>query len=88
MSQGSVSGGENLALTYRHGCTSRTNLPTNAQANKGSINAMFFDGHVARLDDRDSRSVKLWYPKGTHMLTPNEGMADTDDAARADFRVP
>ncbi|RMF78022.1 MAG: hypothetical protein D6744_10555, partial [Planctomycetota bacterium] len=61
---------------------------TDVRSNKGSINALFFDGHISRLDDRDSRSVKLWYPKGTIIKTPNEGLADNDDVSRSNFRVP
>ncbi|MCA9243286.1 MAG: prepilin-type N-terminal cleavage/methylation domain-containing protein [Phycisphaerales bacterium] len=56
--------GRNLILSYRHGCVSGS-LPTDCQSNKGAINSLFFDGHVARLTDRESREIKPWYPKGS-----------------------
>ena len=29
------------------------------------MNAVFFDGHVERLDDRASRDIDRWYPTGS-----------------------
>lgn len=63
MSRGSESGGRNLGLSYRHGTGGR-NSATSCQQNQGSINAAFFDGHVERLTDRQSRRIEYWYPKG------------------------
>jgi prepilin-type N-terminal cleavage/methylation domain-containing protein/prepilin-type processing-associated H-X9-DG protein len=62
LTRGSPSGGRNLALSYRHG--GQRGASTSCQANKGSINAAFFDGHVERLRDRASRDIVLWYPRG------------------------
>lgn len=45
-----------------------------AQANDGRINAVFFDGHVATLDDRHSREISLWYPTGSMVRVSAEGM--------------
>ena len=36
-----------------------------AQGNHGFINAVFFDGHVARMNDRASRDIDRWYPTGS-----------------------
>ncbi|MEK6675033.1 MAG: prepilin-type N-terminal cleavage/methylation domain-containing protein [Planctomycetota bacterium] len=70
--KGSPSLGRNLSLSYRHGRPSggaRT-----AEKNQGTIEALFFDGHVSRLGDRDSRDLHLWYPAGAEVRTPSEGM--------------
>ncbi len=67
--------GRNMALSYRHGCFS--GVPQSAQDNKGEINAMFFDGHMGRLKDRQSREIKYWYPKGAVVRKPGEGMTRT-----------
>ena len=45
-----------------------------AQHNRGFMNAVFFDGHVERLNDRQSREIDLWYPTGAIVQTPAEGM--------------
>lgn len=66
--------GRNLAVSYRHGCS--TGVPQSAQDNKGSINALFFDGHVARLGDRASREIEYWYPRGAVVRKANEGMTN------------
>jgi prepilin-type N-terminal cleavage/methylation domain-containing protein/prepilin-type processing-associated H-X9-DG protein len=60
-----------IPISYRHGkpAAART-----AKANKGTINALFFDGHVSRLADRESREVHLWYPSGAVVTKPGEGM--------------
>jgi prepilin-type N-terminal cleavage/methylation domain-containing protein/prepilin-type processing-associated H-X9-DG protein len=63
--------GAMIPISYRHG------KPANAReakANKGTINALFFDGHVSRLSDRESRDVHLWYPSGAIVNAPAEGM--------------
>ncbi len=67
--------GRNLSLSYRHGSVSGA---VGAQGNSGKINAMFFDGSVRRLDDKESRSPVLWYPRGTKVTGNgvNEGMID------------
>jgi hypothetical protein len=74
VTRGSPSDGANLGLTYRHGCGSTVGLKGTAQANRGTINAMFFDGHLARLDDRRSRAIDLWYPRGGEVEVFEEGM--------------
>ncbi len=76
VSVGSPSNGANLVLTYRHGQGGSTAFSRTAQANNGKINAMFFDGHVARLGDRQSREIEFWYPKGSKVQSPREGMTD------------
>jgi prepilin-type processing-associated H-X9-DG protein len=65
--------GRNLALSYRHGCTSGA-VPQSARDNKGLVNAAYFDGHVARLGDRASRELRQWYPRGSVVRKANEGM--------------
>lgn len=76
LTTGSPSGGANLALSYRHTCN-RSELPTQARDNTGSINAVFFDGHVGRMNDRESRNIEYWYPKGSEARGPDsEGMTN------------
>lgn len=77
VSRGSLSGGLNLALSYRHGA-SGSDEPTTCQANRGSIQALYFDGHVGRLNDRQSREPHLWYPAGSIINTPDQGMTYTE----------
>ncbi len=60
----SLSAGENLALSYRHGCSAGAAAAA-ARDNNGLLNALFFDGHVASLGDRSSRDIDLWYPRGS-----------------------
>jgi prepilin-type N-terminal cleavage/methylation domain-containing protein/prepilin-type processing-associated H-X9-DG protein len=66
--------GKALRWSYRHGCNTRNTEPDDAQGNRGSINALFFDGHVGRLNDRQSRRIDYWYPKGARVNAPNEGL--------------
>jgi prepilin-type processing-associated H-X9-DG protein len=72
-SVGSESFGQNLTVTYRHGMQ-RGVLSGNAHDNAGTINAVFFDGHVERLTDRRSREPHLWYPSGAVVQKRDEGM--------------
>jgi prepilin-type processing-associated H-X9-DG protein len=74
--------GRNLALSYRHGADG--SITSRAQTNPGRINALLFDGHVERLNDRRSREVGLWYPAGTRIQAPEEGMTRVPQ----DFEVP
>jgi len=83
VSAGSPSKGRNLALSYRHN-TSSSNVPRTAQENTGQTNAMFFDGHVSRLDDRQSRNIEYWYPKGARVQETADGMTSVEQ----DFIVP
>jgi hypothetical protein len=48
------------------------------------MNALFFDGHVARLDDRASRNVEYWYPTGSTAQPGQGGLTDVP----ADYEVP
>lgn len=75
--------GRNLALSYRH-CADPRAITSSARSNQGRINAVLFDGHVERLDDRRSREVELWYPAGTRIQSPEEGMTRVPQ----DFEVP
>lgn len=77
VSRGSISGGDNLPLSYRHG-PSRGGLSTSAQANKGQINALFFDGSVRRLSDKDSRNPVYWYPRGSRVNGPVSELMTAD----------
>ena len=81
--EGSESDGKNLAVSYRHGLQSGT-LSGHARDNSGSINALFYDGHVQRLSDRQSREVHLWYPTGSVVKIPSEGMTNMP----MDFVIP
>lgn len=74
--RGSPSEGKNLALTYRHENAARSTDGT-AKKNKGTINVLHFDGHVENLNDRDSRQIDLWYPRGAKVQTVSEGMTTT-----------
>jgi prepilin-type N-terminal cleavage/methylation domain-containing protein/prepilin-type processing-associated H-X9-DG protein len=71
-----VGQGRNLELSYRHGLMRGAGLSGTAQDDKGLINALFFDGSVRRLDDRQSRDPVYWYPKGTVVTKAGEGMID------------
>lgn len=76
--EGSPANGQNLSLSYRHGSKGSG---TTCESNKGSINAVFFDGHVQRLNDRTSRDIKLWYPKNSKVnpnYTHGVGMTNVD----------
>lgn len=81
---GSPTQGQNLQWSYRHGVPGRNEVPTNASSDKGRMNAMFFDGHVGRLTDTASRNVEYWYPRGTIIKKPSEGMTSVPQ----DFEVP
>ena len=76
VSRGSVSDGANLVLSYRHGQRGSSAFSGTAESNTGRINAMFWDGHVARMDDQQSRRIEYWYPKGAKVRTPSEGMTN------------
>ncbi len=76
--------GRNLVWSYRHGCTDRNKITEGVRDNDGTINAVFFDGHVKRLDDHASREIKYWYPKGTIVRNPSQGLRTVP----ADFEVP
>jgi prepilin-type N-terminal cleavage/methylation domain-containing protein/prepilin-type processing-associated H-X9-DG protein len=66
-------GGQNLGLSYRHG--RQHGVPSgDVHDNAGTINGLFFDGHVARMTDRQSRHISYWYPSGGKVQTPEEGM--------------
>jgi len=66
--------GENLGLSYRHG--RQSGVPSgDVHDNKGTLNALFFDSHIERLNDRQSRKIGYWYPKGGLVQTPAEGMS-------------
>lgn len=71
------SNGVALQLSYRHGCE-RGSADGGARSNKGTINALFFDGHVAPLADRQSREPEFWYPSGAIVNSPNQGMLQTE----------
>ncbi len=73
---GSPGRGANLQLSYRHGAQRGAGLSGACRDNRGSIDAMFFDGSVRRLNDRQSRNPVFWYPKGTVVNLPAEGMTD------------
>ena len=68
IARGSDSGGINLPISYRHSARGRGNGA--AGGHKGSIDLLFFDGHVDRVQDRESRKVDLWYPKGSVVQDP------------------
>jgi prepilin-type N-terminal cleavage/methylation domain-containing protein/prepilin-type processing-associated H-X9-DG protein len=82
---GSLSGGQNLAWSYRHGGSGGASASANdVRSNAGEINALFFDGHVARLDDRASREIEYWYPSGTTVVNLGDGLTDLP----MDYEVP
>lgn len=80
---GSKGNGQNLAISYRHGRQQGV-LSGDARDNRGEINAVFFDGHVDRLSDRESREAHLWYPSGAVVKKPMEGMTNLP----MDFVIP
>ncbi|MBU0616119.1 MAG: hypothetical protein KKI02_00210, partial [Planctomycetes bacterium] len=76
--------GRNLAWSYRHGCSHGDKVTQGVRDNSGEINALFFDGHVVRLDDRASRNIEYWYPTGTTAQPGQGGLTDVPP----DFEVP
>jgi len=56
--------GKNLPLSYRH---------------YDGMEAMFFDGHVERLSQRQSRKIDYWYPRGGVVVKSHEGIDDYAD---------
>ena len=68
--------GKNLELSYRHGSTRGAGLSGACTDNRGQINALLFDGSVQRYGDKRSRNPVFWYPKGTIIKLPAEGMID------------
>ena len=70
----SPSNGRNMRYSYRHGGNSENQTNGSCKTNNGRINAAFFDGSVQQLTDRESRRPELWYPKGTRITKPGEGM--------------
>jgi prepilin-type N-terminal cleavage/methylation domain-containing protein/prepilin-type processing-associated H-X9-DG protein len=75
--------GKNLPMSYRHGARGAGGSGA-AQDNKNSLNALFFDGHVERLSDRQSREIHLWYPTGSVVQSAANGMTRVDNG----FVVP
>jgi len=67
--------GANLIMSYRHLRRGKRG-DGSCWNNKGKISAVFFDGHVQPLSDRESREPELWYPKGTVLKTITEGMTN------------
>lgn len=84
VSIGSPSGGANLSLTYRHGAGARGANGTDARGNLGTLNGAFFDGSVRRLNDRQSREIEYWYPRGSIVNRPSEGMTTVQQG----FEIP
>lgn len=79
VSVGSRGRGVNLELSYRHGPQRGAGASGSAQQNKGRINALFFDGSIRRLNDKESRNPMYWYPSGTKVrpgLSPGEMMIE------------
>ena len=58
------------------GASSGPQTDGTAQGNPGLINALFFDGHVAQLTDRQSREISLWYPTGSTVQLSSQGMTN------------
>ena len=79
--------GRNMIWSYRHGAVNRVKITSSVYDNEGEINALFFDGHVARLDDRMSREIEYWYPSGATVTGgpgANGGLRDCEDG----YEVP
>jgi prepilin-type N-terminal cleavage/methylation domain-containing protein/prepilin-type processing-associated H-X9-DG protein len=76
ISRGSAGDGRNLSLSYRHGAGGGE--AGSARDNRGTINALFFDGSVRRLSDRESRNPVYWYPRGSKV---------SNDASRTEMML-
>lgn len=83
IADGSPSGGLNLYFSYRHppgtppapaDALCETEFTGAAQDNHGGINALFFDGHVERLNDQMSRAIEMWHPTGSVVQGDPVGM--------------
>lgn len=76
--------GSNLPVTYRHGTPS--DGARTVQDNRGKINAVFFDGHVDRFSDRESREIYYWYPSGARVQ--DSGLSEGMTQVPQGFVVP
>jgi prepilin-type N-terminal cleavage/methylation domain-containing protein/prepilin-type processing-associated H-X9-DG protein len=79
--------GRSMVWSYRHGTTSRAKVTQSVSDNDGEMNALFFDGHVARLNDRASREIEYWYPSGSKVTGgpgANGGLLDYENG----YEVP
>jgi prepilin-type processing-associated H-X9-DG protein len=75
MNEGSEAEGKNLSISYRHGSGGgRRGGDGSVKQNRGTINALFFDGHAEQLTDFASRDINLWYPKGAVVQDANQGL--------------
>jgi hypothetical protein len=70
--------GQELPLSYRHGMQ-HGSLSGGALDNTGTINAVFFDAHVERMSDQQSRQIHHWYPTGGIVQAPAEGMTNVPE---------
>jgi prepilin-type N-terminal cleavage/methylation domain-containing protein/prepilin-type processing-associated H-X9-DG protein len=77
VSRGSPSDGRNLELSYRH--VRKRDGNGGCLRNAGTMNVLFFDGHIDRLGDEQSRNIDLWYPKGTKVKIPDSGLTFVED---------
>ncbi len=75
--------GANLFFSYRHGKRQSQSI-NSAQSNKGKINALYFDGHVDLLSDRESRKISQWYPTGALVTKRDAGMTTVPDSWEED----
>ncbi len=66
--------GRNLWYSYRHG--RRTKGNGSCQGNRGTIDALFFDGHVENLSDKESRKIDYWFPSKSVVETEITGMTN------------
>ena len=48
-----------------------------AVENLGHVNVAMFDGSSRTMNDRISREPEWWYPTGTVIVNPGEGMTTT-----------
>lgn len=87
VSAGSESGGQGMALSYRHNLQ-RGVGDGDAHNNRGTMSAVFFDGHVERLTDRQSREISYWYPSGSIVQETGSGMTHVETSPENPFIIP
>ena len=87
LSESSPAKGRNLPLSYRHRAGRRSSAVT-SRANRGAMNAAFFDGHVELMNDQQSRRVHLWYPSGSIAKEGKSGMTTPSFDENGEYIVP
>ena len=71
---GSGTGWDGRTLSYRHGVTK-----SNQGMGTYRLNALFFDGHAASLNEKEAMNPSLWLPKGSIIPAGAKGLKIWND---------